>query len=410
MIRSLNTKTGILVTLLSLSCLGSAPQMPIRPQSNSWVSSGGELFATGRNPWFVRNTSEVKYCITMDEPAFSITRSQVEGLIASATEFWQTEFRQNRALISSAIGYADIATQTFLLTACDAGVDLQFKFGANTLDADERDKGGLSEPRRFIGVTIRKSYDPVLLKGQGIIYISADKGSTAYLNSGQLEDQAWSSPELLKYALIHELGHVFGIPHVGAGLMSEVFMDTLLNKSMAAQYVREPQQSFLNPPRDFNVCRMTGKFNPDFFQVAKDTPCLLFRQLSGSATTWRVYSADELMQNPVEVGTAQAVSLETSPYALKPAVTVQLPHEQLDLPLDKRVFKPSETVMGPFLVGAIFSQQSYRGVFRPTGGGRPVTFNMSLSAEQVTFIGTLNNLQMTTLNYAPISFMHSLIP
>ena len=35
--------------------------------AGGWVSSGGELFSDAHNPWFVRNTKDVNYCVVVDE-------------------------------------------------------------------------------------------------------------------------------------------------------------------------------------------------------------------------------------------------------------------------------------------------------------------------------------------------------
>ncbi len=370
--------------------------------AGGWISSGGESFIYSRNPWFVKNTTSVDYCLQMDEASFSISKAEVEKLIVQGFDFWKSEFATNNGFKKASAGYANIASQDFhYLAKCQADTPLIFKLGIKSLDAEEITF--LVDPKKYIGVTIRKNYALDTLRGDGIIYITADKGADAYTNNGQLVSEAWKTPALLHYALIHEIGHFFGIPHVGSGLMSEVFMTVLLNKQMTHEFETSLQLSFLNPQNNFEVCRASNNFNPDFFGVSKATACLKFDSIPGSNLSWNVSSKLDADSSYELIGVAQVTALDQSPYALKPAVIVQLPDEQ-------KVFSAIETILGPFLVGAIFSDISYNGVFRPIKSVRAFPLQMSLSAEKISFVGTLNNQQMTVMNYSPLSFMKAIFP
>jgi hypothetical protein len=371
--------------------------------NGGWVSSGGESLIYARNPWFVKNTATVNYCLQMDESSFSASKSQVEQLIVEALAYWRNEFIQNSTSTTPKMGYASVATQNFVYQSqCQKDTPLIFKLGLKTLDMDEVTY--LVDPKKFIGVTIRKNYSLETLQGDGIIYISADKGADAYTNSGQMVEQAWKSPALLRYALIHELGHFFGLPHVGSGIMSEVFMTVLLNKNMASEFANSSQLSFLNPQSNFEVCRTTNRFNPDFFMVAKNVDCLKFEVSKNSAMPqWTVYSREEGQTAYNEIGIVRTNSLEQSVYSLKTAVVIQLPAEQ-------KVFGAMETLAGPFLIGAVFADASYMGSFQPKGSVRALPIHMSLSADKISFVGGVNNLQQTVMIYSPLSFMKAVLP
>jgi hypothetical protein len=367
-----------------------------------WVSSGGESLLFEKNPWFVKNTSTVNYCIQMDAPSFSITQPAVEKLIQEAFDFWKKEFSANGSGRANQPGYAQIATQNFILKSeCDS-VPLIFKFGLKNLDSEERHH--LVDPKKFIGVTIRKEYSLETLQASGIIYITADKGADAYTNNGMLISEAWKHPALLRYALIHELGHMFGLPHEGSGIMSEVFMSVLLNSRLVNEFENLAQMNVLNPQNYFEVCRDSGgMFNPDFFGAAKSARCLKFEAIKNANLQWAV-SVKETEQGEYKtLGTVQADSLDQSPYALKPAVIVQLPDEQ-------KVFSATETILGPFLVGAVFSDTSYNGTFHPLNSVRALPIQMTLSAEKISFVGLVNNQNGTVLNYSPVSFMKAIFP
>ncbi len=393
------TKTKSILFLILLLGLS---QFTLAGETGGWSSSGGESLIYARNPWFVKNTTKVEYCILIEAPSFSASKAQIESSIEQAFKYWKQEFETNNEFKAGPAGYAKIATQDFkYLSSCSQDTPLVFKFGIKSLDADEVKY--LDNPKKFIGVTIRKNYSLEQMQGSGSIYISADKGQDAYANNGQLINEAWRSPILLQYAIIHELGHFFGIPHIGSGIMSEVFMSVLLNKKMTRDFEESAQLSFLNPQKNFEVCRSNNFFNPDFFGIAKGSACLKFEIISGQNLKWNVSSKSDSDQAYELIGTAQVNSLDQSPYSLKPAVIVQLPDEQ-------KVFSALETIIGPFLVGATFSDISYNGSYRPINGVRAFPIQMSLSAEKISFVGSIQNQQMTLLNYSPLSFMKVILP
>lgn len=374
---------------------------PIFSFAGGWISSGGESLIYARNPWFVKNTKSVDYCIQMDESSFSISRNDAEKLIAEGFQYWKSEFANNGSPGNGNPGFTQIASQTFHFVAeCQDKTPLIFKLGLKKLNAEEIKY--LDNPKKFIGVTIRKEYSLETLTGRGVIYLTADTGADAYTNDGQMLAEAWKKPILFRYALIHELGHFFGVPHVGSGIMSEVFMTVLLNKRMVPYFESTAQLSFLNPPANFEVCRGSASFNPDFFGVPKDTICLKFESIAGAQLQWNVFKKEEGNAVSASIGTVQVTSLDQSPYALKPAVIVQLPQEQ-------KVFTAVETILGSFLVGGVFSDTSFMGGFRPQGSLRVFPLQMSLSAEKMSFVGTVQNQQMTVMNYSQLSFMQGIL-
>lgn len=369
-----------------------------------WITFGGENSIYARNPWFAKNTLVVPYCVEMDEPSFSISKAQVLNLINEALVYWKTEFATNFAANTKpGFGFAEVATQDFKYqSTCSPTTPLIFKLGSKTLS--DKEKEHLGDVGKYIGATIRKDYSLKDLKADGIIYITSDLGPDAYPNpNGLLIDKAWTRPALFRYALIHEIGHLFGIPHVGAGIMSEVFMTILLNKSMAPEFQRASQQSFLNPPRDFEVCRLTGQFNPDFFKASPGTTCLKFARVATGALEWTVFSRADSLSPDIELGTVQALTVDQSPYSLKPAVMLQLPDEQT-------VFTSVATIARPYLIGAVFSDVSYSGAYRLKGQIRSHPVHMTLSADKVSFVGAINNQQLTVMSYAPLSFLKAIFP
>lgn len=224
-----------------------------------WVSSGGEIFKNAKNPWFVKNTQVVHYCLEYSESEMTLKSSDTQNLIEQALLYWKNEFNEISPIgsgysLTQKANQAQIANQNFTKDeTCNKDSDLIFKFGYSKLNQEEIDY--LKDPQKFLGVTIRKVYDEENLKGKGVIFISGDLGSHSYKKtSADVIDQAWKYPKLLQYVLIHELGHVFGLPHSGSGLMSEVFLDQLLIQKIAALYVREPLMPFIKAVDTATIC------------------------------------------------------------------------------------------------------------------------------------------------------------
>ena len=51
-----------------------------------WVASGGELFRFGKNPWFLKNTTTVEYCVAIDRATISASEKDVYATVNDAIE------------------------------------------------------------------------------------------------------------------------------------------------------------------------------------------------------------------------------------------------------------------------------------------------------------------------------------
>ena len=171
-------------------------------------SGGGELTEDRLNPWFVENTKDIYYCIDSDR-AFVQDADALAVLVERAFNFWKRQFA-----LSQYHGYSvKLGEQTLhKQSSCDRNTDIAFQFGKTT--AIQREF--LPNPRKFIGVAIRTEYNSKTLRGRGFIYISPDNGPQRFEGEG-LSPNPWSLGDgvRLYYLLIHELAHIFGLPHMG---------------------------------------------------------------------------------------------------------------------------------------------------------------------------------------------------
>ncbi|MGE4133561.1 MAG: hypothetical protein AB7F86_18135, partial [Bdellovibrionales bacterium] len=258
-----------------------------RAEPGGWESSGGEVFRFAKNPWFVRNTEEVKYCFQHDASGFSASLEVAKSAFDEALAYWKKEFAQNVASREQGM-FATLASQNFVLEECKPSTDLVIKLGAGNLNPTERDH--LKDFRTYIGVSVRTQYDLANMKGRGFVFIASDQGPEAYHNPGHLIDRAWQHPALLKYIFLHELGHIFGLPHSGASLMAEVFPDLLLNKNIYRSYLTLEPPSIFGTPRPVKVCAPLGSFDAGFFQIPTDVNCMRVIPTAADPLVWEIWA------------------------------------------------------------------------------------------------------------------------
>lgn len=171
--------------------------------TSGWTSSGGEIAGDTLNPWWIENTAEVRYCVETDAATVSVGVDAIEAGFRAALSYWQGHFVGAEGI--------KVASQTFTRAACgEADVALKIQAGTGTLDALQQDFLGTHLPR-IVGVAVRTAYDRVEMRATGFVYLRSDIASGG----------TWSDPRRLNHVLVHELGHVFGVPHLQNTIMDE---------------------------------------------------------------------------------------------------------------------------------------------------------------------------------------------
>jgi hypothetical protein len=211
-------------------------------------SGGGNIFGDQINPWFFQNTTDVTYCLELDDNFSLLSRETVLANINQAFNFWKKKFANVKAPGVGLDPMPQVATQNFIYEACSPKTDIRFQMGHLTSDQQKK----FNNIDQIIGMAFRESYDQKNMHGKGYIYIAPERGSLRP-SSLAFADRPWSSQEgkesPLLLALAHEIGHVFGLQddHTSLDsfdLMSSHFVENITQETAL---VHAPQLEHFQP-------------------------------------------------------------------------------------------------------------------------------------------------------------------
>lgn len=217
-------------------------------------SGGGEWVLDAHNPWFVKNTESVLYCMQVSKDEVSLPEAEVQELFERAVNFWKRDF----ANLDSSVG---IARQNFKSVGpCNGSIDLEIRFGKKALSKEQLEHftSNGENPDRYIGVSVQTHYDRVKLKGKGFIFVNGD---TYEGNGGmrRVPKKIWSEKGLLYRLFIHELGHVFGFSHAAEGIMSATYPERMIRDFQRGQReladLVDPNK-IMSSPTEFKLCAL----------------------------------------------------------------------------------------------------------------------------------------------------------
>lgn len=179
-----------------------------------YTSSAGTLFiGYDQNPWFI-GKSEATYCVEK-APEFSLDMTESLFVIDLVLKDWESTIQQIKETPLSLGGVPQFLTKRFSRASeCSAAVDLRILLGTSHPEV----KKALGDRRGVMGFAHRSSYDFGTGRSKGFIWISPDSGPMAQVN---FRKDFWTSSRALYLAMLHEVGHVFGIHHNTAAFMDD---------------------------------------------------------------------------------------------------------------------------------------------------------------------------------------------
>ncbi|MDA8793838.1 hypothetical protein N9N67_11370 [Bacteriovoracaceae bacterium] len=193
-------------------------------------SGGGHIHTEQQNPWFFQNSKTVSYCIKKSKRFHFISEERLDDLIQESFNFWKIQFSNvdfPSLFFHPYDPFPKVATQDFIQISNCKKASIRFQFGV----LSRREKKKIGNLEKKIGIAYRENYDKQNMQGSGFVYIAPESGPMRP-KSHQLAKQPWSTNDNmgLRLALMHEVGHIFGLAdHQASGkdLMSIGFLESV---------------------------------------------------------------------------------------------------------------------------------------------------------------------------------------
>ncbi len=165
--------------------------------------------------WFLGD-QEITYCMEINSD-FGLSLQQVENTFLNAVKTWQDYLGERFSESDPAF---KINFNYRRLDQCNGKENLKLYFGVeDKLVAQLKSKYHL--PTAFAE---RVEYDAEAGMGRGVIWVAQTKSVYPRASEGYPD---WTKPYTLNGILLHEVGHVLGLPHVPGTIMEDDLMSTI---------------------------------------------------------------------------------------------------------------------------------------------------------------------------------------
>lgn len=370
------------------------------PAHARWVSTGGELIKDSHNPWFLpQNTTQINYCMQVSPISVSISEERAAVLVERAFTYWISEFKRVRPYFSEGM-FSYLGEPSLKQIPCTGTEDVKFQLGFDTLTFQQR-RFIKNNSAKFLTLAVRTDYDEVNLKGRGFVFVASDIGPRRFKGEKGGIERPWSTEGLLYRVLLHEVGHVFGIPHVDNGVfefgrsLKNPYIISIMSSYYPEFILKNPEnyKSENEPPGFFgflNRYERCGIREPAkrYFLLNSDWDCIrvemdLTQSTNGTDAEIKLSSIPapgSLMAKDLGVIILSNITKKDDIVAdLRTLVVVHLTPAQ-------KIFTLPKGYPFPYVIGPSFLAFNMSGVFRShTGESKPML--MRLDQERIQIQG-----------------------
>ena len=180
-----------------------------------------------QSAWFLGKSRTIHACLSMS-PSFGIDMATAAHSIHSAFSQWidyvhdhqvlRVNDRQNELFAQGNDDWA-YAESLEVNQFCTGTEDLHIYLGVE----NEEVRAGEAEFSDPLAFTKRIKFDQLKGWSKGVLWVR----NSASGNSVGIPFPDWGTPHSLDYVLLHEMGHIFGNPHVPETIMREEIADYL---------------------------------------------------------------------------------------------------------------------------------------------------------------------------------------
>lgn len=189
---------------------GEKPGAGTGSGENGWSSSGGDdTPASIGAAWFLGD-APIKACLIVEQ-GYPKSITDLTTIVLQSARTWKNYY-QNKVLPMNTNRLIHPSFMISLQETCDTTTELKIIFGLKTPDVQVE----LKKYYNPFGFATLQSYDVEKKRGKGFIWIANPK-----------EAYAESHEASLNALVLHELGHVYGVPHVKGTIMDEKIAEVI---------------------------------------------------------------------------------------------------------------------------------------------------------------------------------------
>jgi hypothetical protein len=190
---------------------------------------------------------------------------------------------------------------------------------------------------------------------------------------------------------------------MGSGLMSEVFLNQILNTKLVDLYEKSPIESFLRPSDRIQNCQVSSK-SITWFSAPAGYRCLIVEARIGSPV-WKIFARKQDSDQPEEIGELRGVSMNLFDQRGRSTSILEITESQ-------SVFTPKETAFRSFMMGPMILDMGFSANYFPHATKEPKPVYIAITSTSLTIQGLSapHRLEPVFIFNSPISILLMMPP